>query len=185
MFGWEPNPLRRWTDRVEAGAACTLVLVFLIATPLLVVLAGHWARGAGLRQQRVEVAWRQVPALTERGVPAPRGDFSWPPGINWMRARWTAPDGQPRQGWIPVNPGTTPGSSARVWVSRTGSLTGSPLRPRQLNERTDVAEILAASVVIPLFFVLGYAGRRLINRQRLGEWEQAWRSIEPQWTRQR
>lgn len=184
MFGWEPNQLRRQTDRVEGGVLTALILVFLITTPLLAVLAGHWTRGAGVRQQRAEVAWRLVPALMERGVPAQRDDFSWPSGTSWIRARWSAPDGQPGQGWIPVNSGTMPGS-ARVWVSRTGSLTGPPLRPGQLGERIAVAEMLAASVAISMFFLLGWAGRCLINRQRLNDWEQAWRVIEPQWTRQR
>ena len=82
-------------------------------------------------------------------------------------------------------PGTQPVSSARVWVSRSGSLTGPPLRPGQLEERIAVVEVLAACAGISMFFLLGYAGRRLINRQRLNEWEQAWRSTEPQWTQQR
>ena len=184
MFGWEPHPLRRRTDRAEGGVLAALIVVFLITAPLVVALAGHWARGTGVRQQRAEVAWRLVPALMERGVPAQRADFSWPSGTMWIRARWSAPDGQPRQGWIPVNSATMPGS-ARVWVSRTGSLTGPPLRPGQLGERIAVAEMLAASAVISMFFLFGWAGRCLINRQRLDDWEQAWRVIEPQWTRQR
>jgi len=185
MFGWERHPLRRRTDRVEGGVLAALILVFLITAPLVVALAGHWARGAGVRQQRAEVAWRLVPALMERGVPAQRDAFSWPSGTIWIRARWSAPDDQPRQGWIPVDSGTMPGSSARVWVSRTGSLTGPPLRPRQLEERIAVAEMLAASVVISMFVLLGCAGRCLMKRQRLNDWEHAWRVTEPQWTRQR
>jgi hypothetical protein len=185
MFGWEPNPLRRHTDRVEGGVLTALILVFLITTPLLAVLAGHWTRGAGVRQQRAEASWRQVPAIVEPGAGAQREDFSWPPGMDWMRAGWTAPDGQQREGWISVSPGTLPVSSARVWVSRSGSLTGPPLRPGQLEERIAVVEVLAACAGISVFFLLGYAGRRLINRQRLSEWEQAWRSTEPQWTQQR
>ena len=185
MFGWEPNPLRRRTDRVEGGVLFALILVFLITAPLLMALAGHWTRGVGVRQQRAEVAWRRVPALVEPSAPAQRGDFSWPPGMVWTRARWTAPDGQRRTGWISLSPGTMPGSTARVWVSRSGSLTGPPLRPGQLEERIAVAEVLAACVVISVFSLLGCGGRCLLNRQHRDEWEQEWRAIEPQWTRQR
>jgi len=78
-----------------------------------------------------------------------------------------------------------PGRSARVWVSRSGSLTGPPLRPGQLEERVGVAEVLAGYAGISLFFLLGCAGRCLINRQHRDEWEQGWRAVEPQWTRQR
>jgi len=96
MLGWEPTPLRRQTDRVEGGVLAAWILVFLITTPLLVALAGHRTRGAGVRQQRSEAAWRRVPALMESSAPAQREDFSWPPGMIWMRAGWTAPDGQRR-----------------------------------------------------------------------------------------
>ncbi|MDQ6740575.1 MAG: hypothetical protein M3021_09505 [Actinomycetota bacterium] len=119
MFGWEPNPLRRRTDRVEGGVVSTLILAFLIAAPLLVVLAGHWTRGVGMRQQSAEAAWRQVPALVERSAPAPRHDFAWPPGTIRMQARWTAPDGQPRKGWISVSRGlcrtAAPGCGSAAW----------------------------------------------------------------------
>ena len=60
-------------------------------------------------------------------------------------------------------------------------LRAATLRP----EHEAVAEMLAAAAVISMFFLFGWAGRCLINRQRLNEWEQAWRVIEPQWTRQR
>jgi len=39
-----------------------LIIVFLIAAPVLVAVAGHWTSTAGTRQQRAEMTWRQVPA---------------------------------------------------------------------------------------------------------------------------
>jgi hypothetical protein len=78
MFGWDRNPLRRRTDRVEASLVGALIVVFLIAAPVLTVMAGHWVYSAGVRQQRTEAAaWRHVPALIQRG-PAGQEAFSGP-----------------------------------------------------------------------------------------------------------
>ena len=69
MFGWERNPLRRRIDRVEGGLVAALIVVFLIATPLLTVVAGHCVYGAGLRQEHAAAAaWRQIPAPVQRGA---------------------------------------------------------------------------------------------------------------------
>jgi hypothetical protein len=66
MLGWDRNPLLRRNDRVEAGMVAGLIIVFLIAAPVLVAVAGHWTSTAGTRQ-RAEMTWRQVPAS-----PSPR-----------------------------------------------------------------------------------------------------------------
>jgi hypothetical protein len=179
-FGWETNPLRRRTDRIEAVLAAALIVVFLIAAPALVGVAGHWTRSAGIRQQRAELDWRQVSAIVQRGAPAQRYYFRWPSGTVEMRVRWMAPDGQPRQGWIPVGPAAAPGSSARVWMSRSGSLTGPPLRRTQLEERIAEAEVLTAFVLVLMFFLAGCAVRCLLSRRRLAEWDRAWRAAGPQ-----
>jgi hypothetical protein len=105
MFGWDGNALRRRIDRIEGAMVATLIMVFLVTAPALIRMAGHWARGAGLRQQHAELAWRLVPAMVERGAAGRQSDPQWPTETVWTRARWTAPDGRPRQGWIPVSRG--------------------------------------------------------------------------------
>ena len=76
MFGWERNPVRRRIDRVEAGLLTALIVVFLIAAPLLTVVAGQWVYGAGVRQRHAAAAeWRQIPAPVQRG-PAAREAYS-------------------------------------------------------------------------------------------------------------
>jgi hypothetical protein len=81
MFGWERNPLRRRIDRVEGGLVVALIVVFLIAAPVLTVMAGHSVYGAGVRQQHA-AAWRQIPAPVPRGSAAQEtysGSLTRPP----------------------------------------------------------------------------------------------------------
>ena len=183
MFGWDRNPVRRRIDRVEGGMLLGLIVLFLMVAPALAVTAGHLIGAAGLRQQRTEATWRQVPAVVQRGA-APR-DLPGDPGTVAMLARWTAPDGQPRTGWVAVSVGTAAGSSARVWVNHRGAPTGPPLSSAQLQGQI---VITGAAMVWGLAFLLvfvGGAGRYVIRRRRLAAWGTAWRAVERGRPRQR
>ena len=176
MFGWDRNPLRRRIDRIEGGVIAGLIVLFLIAAPVLAMVAGNWTRTAGLRQQRMEATWSQVSATVPRSS-SPEQDFSsGAAGTVMMLARWTAPNGQPRHGWLPVSPGTKPGSSLRVWVNRRGSLTGPPLRHTQLQGRIAVAETLTACVLGLVFSLVGGSGLYLLRQRHLADWDIAWRT---------
>jgi hypothetical protein len=185
MLGWDRNPLRRRSDRLEAGMIAGLIAVFLIAGPVLVAVAMHWTRAAGLQQQRAEATWRQVPATVARSAPTQRNGSLGPADTFWTLARWAAPDGQPRNGWIPVSPHIAAGSSVRVWVNRSGALTGSPLQRAQLHGRIVIFGMLTAAVLGLLLCVVGIAGRLLFSRRRLADWDTAWQAVGPRWTPQR
>jgi hypothetical protein len=183
MLGWDHNPLRRRIDRVEAGLVAALVVVFLITAPVLAAVASHWTRAAGMRQQRAELAWRHVRATVTRSAAA-QDSYPGPSDIVWKPARWTAPDGRARTGAVPVRSGAAAGSSTRIWVSRSGSLTGPPLQHRQLQGRMVMAGVLTGSVLGFLCVLGGIAGRSLLGRRRLADWDRTWRTLGPQWTRQ-
>ena len=183
MLGWDRNPLRRRIDRVEAAIVAGLIAVFLISAPVLAAAAGHWTGSAGMREQRAEMAWRLVPATIQGHA---QGQIrSGPAGRVWMPAHWTAPDGQARRGWIPVSLADVADGSALVWVTRSGALTGPPLRHSQVQADIVIAEWLTALVLGILLCLAGGAGRVLLARRRLADWNRAWREVEPRWTRQR
>src|SRR5271165_920543 len=185
MLGWDHNPMRRGIDRVEAAMIAGLIVVLLIAAPILAAMAGHWTRAAGIREQHAEATWRQVSVTVQHGAPAQQDGSPGAAGTLLRLARWTAPDGRVRQGWVPVSPGTAAGSSAEVWVSPSGSLTGQPLRRSQVQWRSALAAVLTVCVLALLLSLAGCAGRHLLGRRRLADWDRAWRAVEPQWTRQR
>ena len=184
MPGRQRNPLRRHVDRLEAAMNAGLIVAFLITAPVLPTVAVHWTRAAGIRQQLAEMSWRQVPATVARGAPGQQDGPAGPDGTVWRPARWTAPDGQPRSGWIPVSPQAAVGSSARVWVNHSGSLTGQPLQRAQLQRRIVMAGVLTAVMLGLVLCLAGGAGRFLFNRRRLADWDKAWRVVGPRWTRQ-
>jgi hypothetical protein len=185
MLGWDSNPLRRRIDRVEAGMIAGLILVFVITAPVLVAVAGHGIRTAGIRQQRAEAGWRLVPATLQHSAPAQRGETLGMADTVKKPARWMAPDGQARSGRVTVSPRAAAGSSVRVWVSRSGSLTGQPpLRRAQLQDRIVITEVLTAAALGLVLGLAGLAGRFLFSRRRLANWDRAWRAVGPHWTRQ-
>ncbi|HBW19177.1 MAG: hypothetical protein ACLQK8_22775 [Streptosporangiaceae bacterium] len=183
-LGWDGNPLRRRVDRLEAVMVAGLIVLFLVGAPTLVMLIGHWVRDAGTAQQRAEAGWRQVTATVQRG-PARASDFSAPAGAVEMLARWAAPDGRSRSGWIPVSSGTAAGSSARVWVDRAGTPTGPPISGTQLQGRVAITGLLTTYVLALLLALAGSTGRSMLYRRRLASWEAEWHGVGPRWTRQR
>lgn len=183
MIGWDRNPLRRRIDRVEAVMVIGLIAAFLVAAPVLAAVAGHETWAASLRQQRADAAWRQVPATVQRGTPAQRDGSPGPTGTVWVLARWTAPDGQPRSGLVPVSPAAPAGSRRWIWVNRAGSLTGPPPRHSWMAMAGVLTPYILA--VILLLSLTGYAGRCLLGRRRLADWDRAWEAVGPKWTRQR
>jgi len=185
MLGWDGNPLRRRLDRVEAVMIAGLIAVFLIAGPVLAVVAGHWTLSAGIREQRAEAAWRPVSATMLQSALPEGGGVPYAANTVWVLARWTAPDGQMRLGPIPVSPPAAAGSRARVWVTRSGSLTGPPLGQSDVQARVAAATLLTPLVLGLLLCYAGHAGRLVLARRRLADWDQAWRAVEPGWTRHR
>jgi len=182
-LGWDRNPLRRRVDRLEAVMMAALLVMFLVGAPVLVTTIGHWVRATGTAQQRAEAAWRRVSATVQRS--GQRGDISGPAGTVQMLARWTAPGGRSRTGWVPVSPQTEAGSSVHVWVTRTGSPSGQPLRPAQLDGRVAIVGVLTAYLLAVILILAGDIGRSLLRRRRLAGWEAEWQGVGPRWSRQR
>lgn len=185
LFGWDRNPLRRRIDRVEAGMLAGLITAFLIGAPFLVAGAGHLARAAGLRALRTQATWSQVSATVPRAPPNQSDQLSGQLDTVLLQARWTAPDGQPRSGLIPTSQGVAVGNSARIWVSRSGSLTGAPRERSELLGWTPIAEVGTAIVLAFIFFLAVRLQRWLFERRRLACWHRAWRAQGPRWTGRR
>ena len=176
------NPLRRRTDKIAAWAAALLVAVFLIGAPLLSVAAAGWAGRAGAAGQRAERSWYQVPAvlLQAPSAPAAAGGIF---GDLRVRARWTAPDGRARTGRIPVSTAMAAGRTVPLLVDAAGWPADPPL-----DRHAVVADEVAAAVVAPaalgmVLLCLAWAGRWLLDRRRLADWEVGWASVGPQWTK--
>ncbi|HUZ22676.1 MAG TPA: hypothetical protein VMV07_02815 [Streptosporangiaceae bacterium] len=182
QLGWDRNPLRRRIDRVETVVVTALLAIFLVGAPVLMIVAARVTDSAGVRQQHAERTWRQVPA-TLLQTPANQADPSYGWDGAWVRARWSAPDGQQRTGFVAVDPAAVAGHRVQVWVDGAGRITSPPLRTYDI-----WGDVLLAVVTVPV--VLGIAlsiiagcVRAVLNRRRLAGWDRAWYAVEPRWTR--
>jgi hypothetical protein len=182
-LGLDGNPMRRRTDKIATWLAAQFLLVILIGVPLSGVLAFTWASRAGAAAQRAERAWREVPAVLMRSVPAPGSFAGGVFGYTWVPAKWTAPDGRARSGDIPVEVGLAAGRTVPLWVNATGMPTDAPLTHRAVLARAATAAAVAAILLLVALSCVAAIGRWLLDRRRLADWELAWSIVGPQWTK--
>jgi hypothetical protein len=179
-LGLDGNPLRRRTDKTAAWATALLLVVFLVGAPLLSVAAIGWAGRAGVADQRTERSWRQVPAVLLQAPLAPAREVM---GASRVRARWTAPDGRALTGQIRVSTPLAAGRTVPLRVDAAGSPAGPPPAHRAATAREATAAVVAAAALGIVLLSLAWAGRWVLDRRRLAEWEVTWASVGPQWTR--
>jgi len=182
-LGLDGNPLRRRTDRIAVCLAGLVIAVFVIGAPLLSAAAVGWASRACDTGQQAQRSWSRVPAVLLEAAPAPPTDAGGVVGHSWVRARWTAPDGRTRTGQIPVSGGLAAGRTVQLWVDASGSPAGPRLTHRAVLATEATAAVLATCALGILLLCLTWAGQWLLDRRRLTEWDTAWSSVGPQWTK--
>lgn len=179
------NPLRRASDRAETAITAGLLAAFLALAPVTAVTAGHWFHAAGLREERAQAAaWHRVPAQLLKDAP-PDSFEGYGPVPVAAPARWMAPDGSRRTGYIAVPAGTRAGSVVAAWTDASGRLTGPPLQPAQVADRAALAAMLAPLIPAILLCTVWKLARRVLEARRAAAWEADWRVTGPQWTNSR
>jgi hypothetical protein len=182
-LGFDRNPLRRGTDRVEAALRLVMIILVVAVVPGAVA-AGRWADHYALhRAQAQRAVNHQVSAVLledapATGVPDPYTSVQ----TAWVPARWQPPGQPPRTGEVLVLAGARKGSTVRTWIDPSGAVTDPPL-----NHRIIVGDVLFAVAVTCLVsgLVLLAAGvlvRRVLDRGRLRAWEAEWRASGPLWS---
>jgi hypothetical protein len=134
------NPLRRGSDRAETVVLGALLAAFLAAAPFTAYAAGSWGHASAVRDAQAQRASvRQVTATLLRAGPV-LSSYGSASGFA-VEARWRAPDGRVRTGELLVTATMAAGHSARIWVDRTGRLTGPPLGQDQVTGRAQLAAV--------------------------------------------
>jgi hypothetical protein len=183
-LGFDRNPLRRRTDRIESALMAGLLAGFLAGAPCAAMAAGHWSHASGLRILRAQAASRQVRAVLLQD--APDAAFMYQPVVTeWVPARWTAPGGRVHLGVVPAVSGTRAGAAIPVWVDAAGDVTGIPLTPAELARRASIATGLAPIALAVALLGVAAAARGLLRHRRLAAWETAWTAVEPLWNQRR
>jgi hypothetical protein len=177
----EDDPLRRRVDRIESAIVTCLVIVFVIAAPLLCVVAVRVAGAAAVREQQAESGWRPVPAVLQQSAASGQiggGDLD----ASWVYARWRAPDGTWRHGLVAVALNARAGQRMTVWVTPAGQLMHPPLTRAEVLEWEATGAMLAPIALAALVGVAGGIVRVLANRRRAAGWTRAWAATGPRWS---
>jgi hypothetical protein len=98
------------------------------------------------------------------------------------RARWTAPDGGSRRGYVVALSGTQAGRTVPIWVDQAGQLTGPPLQPRQVTGQAVLAMVAAPLTLGAFLLCAGALGIQAVDRRRLAAWDAEWRATGPRWS---
>ena len=183
-LGFDRNPLRRDTDRVEAALRLVMIILVVLAVPAASVATGRWAYHYALSQAQAQMAVNhQVTAVLLRdapatGVPDPYTSVE----TTWVPARWQPPGQPPRTGEVLAVAGAHKGSTVRTWIDPSGAVTDPPLDHRAVVG--DVWLAVTATLLVSglLLLAAGALTRRVLERRRLRAWEAEWRASGPLWS---
>lgn len=160
------NPLRRSSDRAEAGMLAALIIAFIVGAPLIALLAGRLTLSTTFTTvQARHAGWRQVPAVLL--VDAPGSGYVDPP----VPAQWTAPDGAVRTGVVYPHPDARAGSTTPIWVTASGQQEKPPLTPRQAAVQADLMAAVAGTLWGLLLLAAGTLGCTVIDARRMAAWD--------------
>jgi hypothetical protein len=183
-LGFDRNPLRRGTDRVEAALRLVMILLIVVAVPVAAVVAGQWAYHYAQDQAQAQrAANHQVTAVLLEGapvtgVPNPYTNVQ----TSWVLARYQPPGQPSRTGEVLALAGARKGSTVRTWIDPSGAVTDPPLEHRVLVGDVWLAVMATCLVSWLLLLAAGVLVRHGLDRQRLRAWEAEWRANGPLWS---
>jgi hypothetical protein len=183
-LGFDRNPLRRGTDRIEAALRLVLMIMLVAAVPAAAVVAGQRADHSALNRAHAQqaadhlvnaVLLQQAPAT---GSPDPYTSVQ----TAWAQARWQPPGLPPRTGEILATAGAPKGTAVRTWIDASGAVTDPPLDHREIAGDVCIA-VIATCLVSGLVLLASSAlVRRALDRRRLSAWDAEWRASGPLWS---
>ena len=186
-LGFDRNPLRRGTDRIEAALRLVLAIMLVTAVPAAAVLAGQRADHLALNRAHAERAADHLvtAVLLQRapvsGIPDPYTSVQ----TAWVPARWQLPGLPSRTGEVLAIAGAPKGSTVRVWTDASGAITDPPLDHRDITGDVCIAVVVTCLVSWLVLLASSTLARRALDRRRLRAWDAEWRASGPQWSGRR
>jgi hypothetical protein len=183
-LGFDRNPLRRGTDRIEAALRLVLMIMLVAAVPAAAVIAGQRADHSALnRAHAQQAADRRVDAVLIQQAPvAGSPDPYTSVQTAWALARWQPPGLPPRTGEVLATAGARKGSTVRTWIDASGAVTDPPLDHREIAGDVSIAVIATCLVSGLVLLASSTLVRRVLDRRRLSAWEAEWRASGPLWS---
>ena len=166
------NPLRRASDRAEAGIVALLVSAFLIGAPVTALITWRLTfNGSFTTADAVHHGWRQVSVVLQADEP------DWTDGYaSSVPVSWTAPGGVQHTGQILAAPGAKAGTTMSAWTNASGHLTETPMSPRQALTQAALAAAFAVPIWALTLLCTGMLCHHIFDRRRLSAWATDWRA---------
>jgi hypothetical protein len=183
-LGFDRNPLRRGTDRIEAALRLVMLIMLVAVVPAAAVLAGQHADHAALNRAHAQqaadhlvnaVLLQQAPTT---GTPDPYTSVQ----ITWVLARWQPPGLPFRTGEVLATAGARKGSTVWTWIDASGAVTNPPLDHRDITGEVCVAVIATCLASWLVLLASSALARRALDRRRLNAWDAEWRASGPLWS---
>jgi hypothetical protein len=183
-LGFDRNPLRRTSDRIEAGVRTAILIMLVVAVPVTMIAVGRLVDHIALRDVRAQarsdhlvcaVLLQQAPSS---GILDPYSATD----VNWVPARWRPPGGSARTGDVLAPAGAPKGSTVRAWVNAHGAITDPPADHSDVVGDVFAAAIPAGLVLIFALLGAGTLARQALDRRRMSAWDAEWRAIGPLWS---
>jgi hypothetical protein len=184
LLGFDRNPLRRRTDRIEAVIRLAILVMFLTAVPAATLAAGREADHLALRQAHAQQAADHkvtavlLQAAPTTGVPDPYTSVQ----LTLVLARWQPPGQPSRTGQVLAPAGARAGSTVTVWIDGSGAVTGPPPDHRMIAGDVCIAALVTCLVTSLLVLGSSTLARQALDRRRLRAWDAEWRVTGPRWS---
>jgi hypothetical protein len=182
--GFDRNPLRRGTDRIEAVLRLVMMVMLVAAVPAAAVVAGQRADHYALNRAHAQQAANHlVTAVLLQQAPA-TGTLDPYTSVQttWVLARWQPPGLPSRTGEVLATVGARAGSTVRTWIDPSGAVTSPPLSHRDITGQVCIAVIATCLVSWLALLASGALVRQALDRRRLNAWEAEWRASGPRWS---
>ena len=183
-LGFDRNPLRRGTDRIEAALRLVMMIMLVAAVPAAAVVAGQWADHAALNRAHAQQAADHLvnAVLLEGAMTTGSPDPYTSVQTTWVLARWQPPGQPSRTGEVLATAGAPKGSTVQTWMNPSGAVTSPPLEHRDIVGDVCIAVVATCLGSWLALLASGALARRALDRRRLGAWDAEWRASGPLWT---
>ena len=183
-LGFDRNPLRRGTDRIEATLRLVLVVLLVAAVPAAAVLAGQRADHLALNRAHAQrAADHLVTAVLLQQAPAAGSPDPYTLVQTYsVPARWQPPGLPSRTGEVLATAGARQGSTVRIWIDPSGAITNLPIDHRDIVGDVCIAVVATCLGSWLVLLASSTLARRALDRRRLRAWDAEWRASGPLWS---
>lgn len=182
-LGFDDNPMRRRSDRIQAWARLTAAVLFLVIC-LGGIVAGMAAYHSDLAAEEADRKYGYRVTGRVLSTSAAVASHDGVNGPKFARVAWRDREARRHVQSLSVIRSVEANQRIRLWIDNRGAATTSPPR----HEKTVAlgmfmgigTALFAAFLLAAAYGVFSY----VLDRSRAARWDSGWRAVEPRWRRE-